>query len=94
MDNNISETVNLVDPLAISYAGLQQVGPVINGPGAKRDTPYPTTNLTPAQQNDVVLAKKYAMDQSVRNVLVKQTLVHQNTVDKNLFNKLFELLSL
>lgn len=67
------------DPLAISYAGLQQVGPVINGPGAKRDTPYPTTNLTPAQQNDVVLAKKYAMDQSVRNVLVKQTLVHQNT---------------
>lgn len=42
------------------------------------------TKLTPEQQDVVNKAKKYAMEQSIKSVLVKQTLAHQQQQQKSL----------
>lgn len=42
------------------------------------------TKLTPEQQDAVNKAKKYAMEQSIKSVLVKQTLAHQQQQQKSL----------
>lgn len=65
---------------------LEQTGPVLAGPGALR-TPtgilgLGLTKLTSDQQDMVTKAKKYAMEQSIKNVLMKQTIAHQQQVSR------------
>ncbi|CAB3260448.1 unnamed protein product [Arctia plantaginis] len=61
---------------------LQQVGDVFTGPGAKCST-LPAIlggslpRLSSEQSDAVTRAKKYAMEQSIKMVLMKQTLAHQ-----------------
>ncbi|KAL6264089.1 hypothetical protein P5V15_004168 [Pogonomyrmex californicus] len=61
---------------------LNQVGQVVAGPGAKYLT-LPgilgagLPKITSEQQDTVNRAKKYAMEQSIKMVLMKQTLAHQ-----------------
>lgn len=61
---------------------MQQVGDVFTGPGAKCST-LPAIlggslpRLTSEQSDAVNRAKKYAMEQSIKMVLMKQTLAHQ-----------------
>ncbi|XP_075979332.1 poly(U)-binding-splicing factor hfp isoform X1 [Anticarsia gemmatalis] len=61
---------------------LQQVGDVFTGPGAKCST-LPAIlggslpRLSSEQAEAVTRAKKYAMEQSIKMVLMKQTLAHQ-----------------
>ncbi|CAG5126959.1 unnamed protein product [Candidula unifasciata] len=56
----------------------EQSGPLLEGPGAKRDVkPFTPPKLTSSQQDDIQRAKKYAMEQSIKSVLVRQTIAHQ-----------------
>ncbi len=58
-----------------------QSGPVLAGPGAKKETkPFTLPKLSQAQKEAVANAKKYAMEQSIKSVLVKQTIAHQQQV--------------
>lgn len=58
-----------------------QDGPVVEGPGAKRDAkPFAPPKLSSAQEEDIKRAKKYAMEQSIKSVLVRQTIQHQQQV--------------
>ena len=58
-----------------------QIGNVINGPGGHREQKlFTPAKLSSSQQEAVAKAKKYAMEQSIRSVLLKQTLVHQQQV--------------
>lgn len=51
---------------------------MLEGPGAKRDVkPFTTPKLNAAQAEDIQRAKKYAMEQSIKSVLVRQTIAHQ-----------------
>lgn len=55
-----------------------QSGPLLAGPGAKKEhKPFTLPKLNSAQQEKVSKAKKYAMEQSIKSVLVKQTIAHQ-----------------
>ena len=67
-----------------------QMGSVVNGPGGLREQKlFTPAKLSSSQQEAVAKAKKYAMEQSIRSVLLKQTLVHQQQVSfRHLF---FEL---
>ncbi|KAG6456056.1 hypothetical protein O3G_MSEX009538 [Manduca sexta] len=68
--------------LAAPIYDLQQVGDVYTGPGAKCAT-LPAIlggslpRLSSEQADAVARAKKYAMEQSIKMVLMKQTLAHQ-----------------
>jgi len=58
-----------------------QMGAVVNGPGGHREQKlFTPAKLSSSQQEAVAKAKKYAMEQSIRSVLLKQTLVHQQQV--------------
>lgn len=58
-----------------------QSGPVVTGPGGKREQKlYTPAKLNAEQQEALAKAKKYAMEQSIKSVLLKQTLVHQQQV--------------
>lgn len=58
-----------------------QTGPVVTGPGGKREQKlYTPAKLNAEQQEALAKAKKYAMEQSIKSVLLKQTLVHQQQV--------------
>ncbi|KAG8237520.1 hypothetical protein J437_LFUL017570 [Ladona fulva] len=65
---------------------LVQTGPLTTGPGAKRDAAVPgllgqgLTKLSSDHLEAVARAKKYAMEQSIKMVLMKQTLAHQQQV--------------
>lgn len=60
---------------------LDQDGPVVEGPGAKRDVkPFAPPKLSSSQEEDIKRAKKYAMEQSIKSVLVRQTIQHQQQV--------------
>ena len=53
------------------------------GPGARRDLFGPLSSppkLTSEQYDAVSRAKRYAMEQSIKMVLMKQTLAHQQQV--------------
>ncbi|KAL8564371.1 hypothetical protein ACOMHN_057393 [Nucella lapillus] len=64
-----------------------QDGPVVEGPGAKRDVkPYAPPKLSSTQEEDVKRAKKYAMEQSIKSVLVRQTIQHQQQQMQNFQN--------
>ena len=56
------------------------------GPGARYGIlgalGAPMTKLTSDQQDTVNHAKKYAMEQSIKMVLMKQTLAHQQQICK------------
>lgn len=64
----------------------QQTGTLLAGPGALRANAIQAglIKLTPEQQEQVTLAKKYAMEQSIKSVLVKQTIAHQQQQQKTL----------
>ncbi|XP_071947671.1 poly(U)-binding-splicing factor PUF60-like isoform X2 [Antedon mediterranea] len=55
---------------------LPQTGPVLAGPGAKKES-QGLPKLTNDQQDALTRAKKFAMEQSIKSVLVKQTIAHQ-----------------
>lgn len=58
-----------------------QQGTLLEGPGAKRDVkPFVLPKLSSSQQEAIQKAKKYAMEQSIKSVLVKQTIAHQHQV--------------
>ena len=68
-----------VMPLLVSQG--QQAGPIIQGPGAKREEKTVLASKLNGYQQDLVnRAKKFAMEQNIKNVLVKQTIAHQHTV--------------
>ena len=81
MDNG-----NRVDPNTIGH--LEQTGPLVMGPGARRDTMgtmgLPLPKLSSDQNSAVQKAKKYAMEQSIKMVLMKQTLAHQQQQAKSM----------
>lgn len=56
-------------------------GPVLEGPGAKRELkPFTLPKLTSTQTDALQSGKKYAMEASIKSVLVKQTIAHQHQV--------------
>ncbi|KAI4487401.1 poly(U)-binding-splicing factor half pint isoform X1 [Polistes fuscatus] len=73
---------NATDFLPGPIYDLNQIGQVVAGPGAKYLT-LPgilgagLPKITSEQQDTVNRAKKYAMEQSIKMVLMKQTLAHQ-----------------
>uniref|UniRef100_L7LSG1 Putative polypyrimidine tract-binding protein puf60 rrm superfamily n=1 Tax=Rhipicephalus pulchellus TaxID=72859 RepID=L7LSG1_RHIPC len=64
------------------------MGPVLAGPGALKATPpligFGLMKLTPEQLEMVTRAKKFAMEQSIKSVLMKQTIAHQQQQQKTL----------
>jgi len=77
---------NRTDPQSVG--NLEQTGPLVNGPGARRDTMggmgLPLPKLSSDQNASVQKAKKYAMEQSIKMVLMKQTLAHQQQQAKSM----------
>ena len=68
-------------PTPVDEAQVKQVGSIVKGPGAKREERMKTpAKLSVAQQDIITNAKKFAMDQSVKSVLLKQNIVHQQQV--------------
>lgn len=64
-----------------SLAQATQRGPVINGPGASRDDKaFSLAKLSKSQKEAVQRAKKYALEQGIKTVLLKQTIAHQHQV--------------
>ncbi|XP_046559465.1 poly(U)-binding-splicing factor PUF60-like [Haliotis rubra] len=64
-----------------------QTGTVLEGPGAKREMkPFTLPKLGSTQQDSIARAKKYAMEQSIKSVLVKQTIAHQQQQMQNFQN--------
>ena len=78
MDHAASAEMQLERPISPQAS---QMGPVVTGPGGKREQKlFTPPKLTPAQTDAVQKAKKYAMEQSIKSVLLKQTIVHQQQV--------------
>ncbi|KAK4024962.1 poly(U)-binding-splicing factor PUF60 isoform X2 [Daphnia magna] len=75
----------LSDYLPGPVKDLDQTGPLTAGSGARRDM-YGSTppQLTSEQAEAVSRAKRYAMEQSIKMVLMKQTLAHQQQQAKSL----------
>lgn len=64
-----------------SLAQATQRGSVINGPGASReDKAFSLVKLSKSQKEAVQRAKKYALEQGIKTVLLKQTIAHQHQV--------------
>jgi poly(U)-binding-splicing factor PUF60 len=65
---------------------IPQNGTLLAGPGALRDSAIQAglIKLTPEQQEAITKAKKFAMEQSIKSVLVKQTIAHQAQQQKTL----------
>jgi len=59
----------------------RQSGQLLYGPGAAKDGLFKLPKLTPYQEECVKKAQKYAMEQNIKNVLIKQTIVHQQQVN-------------
>ena len=65
-------------PLMAIDTQASQIGPVLAGPGARKEVKtLSLPKLTSSQQEAIAKAKKYAMEQSIKSVLVKQTIAHQ-----------------
>lgn len=69
-----------------SHHAAQQTGTLLAGPGALRANAIQAglIKLNSDQQEAVTKAKKYAMEQSIKSVLVKQTIAHQQQQQKSL----------
>lgn len=83
----MSPLLFFVDVSAFAYAGeilesnARQFGPILAGPGAKREKkPYVLPKLGHSQKDALQRARKYAMEQSIKSVLLKQTIAHQQQV--------------
>ncbi|CAH8565893.1 unnamed protein product [Dicrocoelium dendriticum] len=64
-------TANLLNPLKLGY---DQTGPVYNGPGSlTQRQPFMLMKLELEQREAVDRAKKYAMEESIKSALAKQT---------------------
>ncbi|EUB56293.1 Poly(U)-binding-splicing factor PUF60 [Echinococcus granulosus] len=64
----------MITGLPVEDVIIEAYGPVFNGPGAeKRDIPFVLRKLEGSQQDAIERAKKYAMEQNVKIVLLKQT---------------------
>lgn len=67
---------------------MEQTGPVVAGPGAKKETVpligIGLPKLSSEQHEMVTKAKKYAMEQSIKVVLMKQTIAHQQQQQKTM----------
>uniref|UniRef100_A0A914EDE9 Uncharacterized protein n=1 Tax=Acrobeloides nanus TaxID=290746 RepID=A0A914EDE9_9BILA len=64
---------------------LQQTGKVVVGPGAQREAMtigLGLTKLRSWQKDDLERAKRYAMEQSIKHVLLKQQISHQQHQQK------------
>lgn len=64
---------------------FEQTGQVLFGPGAQKEAPLlglGLCKLGSRAQDDLSKAKKYAMEQSIKFVLMKQTLQHQQQVSQ------------
>lgn len=70
----------------VTGGGGLQTGTLLPGPGALRASQIQAglVKLTPEQQECVTAAKKFAMEQSIKSVLVKQTMQHQQQQQKTL----------
>jgi len=88
LENDIEEKPVIVtepsEPITNGTSGpayfpqMEQSSKLFDGPGAKRDIkPFTPPKLTTAQAEDIQRAKKYAMEQSIKSVLVRQTIAHQ-----------------
>lgn len=75
-----------LDPHSVGH--LDQTGPLVLGPGARRDSMggvgIPLPKLSSDQHSAVQKSKKYAMEQSIKMVLMKQTLAHQQQQAKSM----------
>ena len=68
---------------------LEQVGEVICGPGAKKDLGlYDPKNLSSSQRAAIDRAKKHLMEQSIKTILLKQTITHKQTQAVNIQNNI------
>ena len=68
-------------------APLHEVGLLVVGPGGKKEggrAAVSLPELASAERSQVQRAKKYAMEQSIKIVLMKQTLAHQQAQAKSL----------
>lgn len=74
------------DDSSPDLSALQQTGTLICGPGALRASAIQAglVKLTLEQYESITKAKKYAMEQSIKSVLVKQTIAHQQQQQKSL----------
>ena len=66
---------------------LQEEGLLVVGPGGKKEGGRASVSLpelASAERSQVQRAKKYAMEQSIKIVLMKQTLAHQQAQAKSL----------
>ncbi|XP_015787036.1 poly(U)-binding-splicing factor half pint [Tetranychus urticae] len=74
------------DDSSPDMSALQQTGTLICGPGALRASAIQAglVKLTLEQYESITKAKKYAMEQSIKSVLVKQTIAHQQQQQKSL----------
>ena len=57
--------------------------------GKKETKPFVLPRLSSSQGEAVQKAKKYAMEQSIKSVLVKQTIAHQQQVSTSLVTWVF-----
>lgn len=71
---------------SLDLTAAQQTGTLLAGPGALRASAIQAglVKLTAEQQEMVTKAKKFAMEQSIKSVLVKQTIAHQQQQQKTL----------
>ncbi|ELU09834.1 hypothetical protein CAPTEDRAFT_172934 [Capitella teleta] len=70
-----------------TMVGGQQLGPLLAGPGAQLDRILQSLPVLDDEQNESIQrAKKYAMEQSIKSVLVKQTIAHQQQQMQNFQN--------
>ena len=74
------------DASQADLTAAQQTGLLLAGPGALRASALAAglVKLTNEQMDMVTKAKKYAMEQSIKSVLVKQTIAHQQQQQKSL----------
>jgi len=70
----------------VTGSSSNQTGTLLAGPGALRDSAIQAglTKLSPEEQEAVTKAKKFAMEQSIKSVLVKQSIAHQAQQQKTL----------
>ncbi len=83
LKNKAVEFYRLFEVILIPLTNL------LSGPGAKRDVAASVLGvalpkLERREQEDLARAKKYAMEQSIKYVLMKQTLAHQQQQAKSL----------
>jgi len=79
----VKEESGFVDPDLVR--DLKETGALVYGPGSKDDSTFkPMSKPTSTEAIQIQKAKKYAMEVSIKMVLMKQTLSHQQAQTKAL----------